>query len=192
MPRVHDGKARLMRAGQRHTHARLQDAVASHDPTAHGIIHRAIERMRNRADECRCGIRREHRVGVERDDVAHTPQRRDIAFNHRERLGRTTAQISIELGQLPPLALPSHPDALRRVPAPRAMEQIERIAAPRGVPGIQRTDSRDRSGHNVIIAGERLRRRIRKVAQHREMQIRPPVGQELHLEVGQRLIHRLH
>ena len=72
-----DGREdRPVRARQRHADARLQDPVAPDDAAEHGVVHGAVERVRQGADEQRRRVGREHRVGVEGDDVADAPQRR--------------------------------------------------------------------------------------------------------------------
>ena len=46
--------------------------------------------------------------------------------------------------------------------------------------------------HDLRVAVALLRGGVREVAQHREVQIPLTVGEELHLEVLERISHRLH
>jgi hypothetical protein len=148
--------------------------------------------VRQRADQVGGGIGREHGVVVEGDDVAHVADRLQVAHHYGEgALGAPQHEL-VELGQLAPLALPPHPDTLARVPPAGPVEEIERILAAAGVAGVERADALDRRLHDRGVALARLGRRVGEVAQHREVEVRLPVGQELDLEVFQRLAHRLH
>ena len=117
--------ARAVRAGERDAHARLQDSVSLHDPSGVLVEHGAVERMRHGADERDGGVARQHRVGVERDDVAHAVQPVRLSLDPPERTGVVLEQERVELHELAALALPSHPDAVGLVPAALAMEEVE-------------------------------------------------------------------
>ena len=112
--------------------------------------------------------------------------------DHREGAFGAAQHELVELGELAPLPLPSHPDALARIPAAGAVEEIEGVLAAAGVAGVERPHALDRRLHDrgVVLPG--LGGRVGEVAQHREVQVRLPVGQELDLEVLQRLAHRFH
>ncbi len=120
MPGVDGGEPRLACARERHAHARLQNAVASHDATALGVVLGAIQRMRDRADERRCRTARQHGVGVERDDVANAAQPWQVAFRDRERVIVRAADERIEVDELSALSLPPHPHVVGRVPSAAA------------------------------------------------------------------------
>jgi hypothetical protein len=92
--------------------------------------------MRDRAHEHARGAGREHRVRIQRDDVAAFLQRGRTADDGGKHVG-TAAQELVELAQLAALALPPHPGVLLRVPLPDAMEQEEGILRPRRVPRIE-------------------------------------------------------
>ncbi len=129
--RVDGRKWRVVRARQRHANPRLENSVAAADAPAHRVPHRAIQWMRDRADEQRCRAGRQHGVRVERDDVAHLAERRRVADNGGERVGGAGQHEAVELPELAALALPSHPRTLLWIPASGAVEQKERVA-PRG------------------------------------------------------------
>ena len=101
--------------------ARLQDAVAGTDATQHGVIDRAIKRMRHGADELLCGFARQLRVGIQRDDIFHAGQNAGVADQQRKRIGLAGAQQGIQVRQLAALALVAHPDAVMRIPPARAV-----------------------------------------------------------------------
>src|SRR5918999_5870857 len=75
MPRVDGGEARAERARQRDSDARLDDAVSTHDAAMFCIVHGAVERMRDRADEERGRVGWEHGIGIDGDDVADAANR---------------------------------------------------------------------------------------------------------------------
>ena len=51
--------------------ARLQHAVAFGDAPERGIEPRAVQRMRERADQAAAGLHRQLRIRIQRDDVSH-------------------------------------------------------------------------------------------------------------------------
>ncbi len=148
--------------------------------------------MRERADQIGRRVRRQHRVGVERDHVAHAPDHGEVALDDREGVSRATQHELVELGELAALALPAHPHALPRIPAAGAMEEIEGVVPAFRVPRVERPDALDRGVENRLIPLAVLGRGVGEVAQHREVEVRLPVGQELHLEVVERLPDRVH
>ena len=138
--------------GERHAHARLQNAIAAHDAAAHRIVLGAVERMGDRSDQRRGGRSRQDGVGVERDDIAHAAQPRQVAFRDRERIIVRAADERVELDELSALALPPHPHAIGRIPSSRPMQQIERRIVRRVAPdrrsrdrvrGVQRANAGD-------------------------------------------------
>ncbi len=191
MPRVDGGEVRAIGARQRHADARLEDPVAAHDTPARGVVHGAVQRMRQRADEQRGRVRRKDRVGVQGDHVAGRPDRLHVADDHRERVARAAPKKAVELGELAAFALPPHPDALLLVPPARAMEQIERVVRAGGVALVQRAHALDRGGHDRVVVVGGLRRRVGEIAEHREVQVCLTIGEELHLERLERFVHRV-
>src|SRR5664279_671712 len=104
-----------------------------------GVESRTIQRMRHRADKLARGVARQLRVGVERDDVFHPRQKRDVADDERERVSRA-AQECVQRRELAALALEAHPDPLLRIPRAWAMEQEERTV-PDAVNGLSAESS---------------------------------------------------
>ena len=181
-----------MRARERNPDARLQDPVAAHDATEVGVVHGTVERVRQGSHEERRRVRRKDGVGVQGDHIAHAPHRLEVADHHAEPVAGAGQDEAVELGELAALPLPSHPDALVRVPAARAVEQVERVLAAAAVAGVEGADPVDRGGHDRLVAFAGLAGRVGEVAQHREMEVRLAVGQELHLEILERLVHGVH
>ena len=185
-----DGREdRPVRARQRHADARLQDPVAPDDAAENGVVHGAVERVRQGADQQRRRVGREHRVGIEGDDVADAPHRRHIPLEDAERLARAGEHEPVELGELAPLPLPPHPHALVRIPAARPMEEVERVLGVGGVPRVEGPHTLDRGGRDGLVVRAGLGGRVGEIAQHREVEVGLAVGQELDLEVLQRLAH---
>ncbi len=89
-------------------------------------------------------------------------------------------QEPVELGELAALPLPAHPPPLARVPAALPVKEEKPVGAMSKVQGV---DGRQGPLEQPFIACDRLRIRIGKVAEQREMQIGIAVGQEPHLEV---------
>ena len=113
--------------------------------------------MRQSPDQRRRRVRREHGISVERDHVLHASQRVWVSHIDREGVGgparvvdhgtrgpTVRTQQTIELGQLPALSLPPHPDALLRIPAPGAVQKVEGRDGVVRVSGIQQRHAVDR------------------------------------------------
>ncbi len=186
-----DGReAGAVGAGERDTDARLQDAVTPHHPRAGGIEAGAVERVGHCSHQERSGLRREDGVGVEGDDVPDAAQHREIPEHDRERTLRAFADEVIEVGELSPLPLPAHPHALLGVEAARAVEKIEGVAL-RPVARVQGGHSGDGGLHDGGVAFLHLARCVGEIPEHHEVEVRAPVGEELHLQILQGLLHRL-
>ena len=182
------GEAGSIRALQRYAYARLQDAVPLNDARAAVAENGAVERMRDRSDQRgRCPARKKG-VGVECDDVAHAREPRDLALDRRECFPRPAAQIRVELPELSPLSLPAHPDTLRLVSSARALEKVER----RGLPvfAIQRAHALHRRLDDRSVARQRLGRGVGEVAEQRKTDLRISIGEELRLEMIERVARR--
>jgi hypothetical protein len=78
-------------------------------------------------DELSRGIARQLRVGVERDHVPHVRQRRGPPDDEREAIFSRAPQKGIEVRELAPLALVTHPYPFLRIPAARTVEQEEAV-----------------------------------------------------------------
>src|SRR5689334_8657738 len=105
-----------MRARQRDRDTRLHDAEAAHHTPQRRVELRTIEWMRHRAHEQRRRARRQHRIRVERDHVAHLANYVHVADDCRESIVAVPEDELIELRELAALALPSHPYPFLRVP----------------------------------------------------------------------------
>ena len=83
-------KQRARGARQRDADARLQNRVAFRDAPLLFVVARAIERVRDRADETTRHIARQLRVGIERDDVANIGEKFPICrHDDKARVART-------------------------------------------------------------------------------------------------------
>ena len=182
---------RPRRAREGDADPRLQDAVAVGDAPGLRIEGRAIERVRDDADQLPRRITRQARVAVERDAVAHLRQDRHVADMEPEAGVGGPAQQAVELLDLSPLALPSHPQAFLRVPLPRAVEQEELIGALGAVLGVERFDAGARRGQDLGIVRHRLGRRVAHVAQQREVDVRVDVAEGLDFQVGNQFVDAL-
>ena len=150
VPGEHAREARGGRARRRDRDARLEDAVARDDAAGHGVEAGAVQRMLEDADERAGGVAGKPGVAVERQDVADGGQEREVADLKAEaRVGRA-AQEAVQLLELPALALPAHPQALGRVPAPHAVEEVE--------PAADRTSCSARRSRARRPRGSRRRR----------------------------------
>jgi hypothetical protein len=188
-----DGREdRGVRAGQGHAHPRLQNAVAADHAPRTGVVDGAVEGVGQCPDQKWGGSGWEDRVRVERDHEADLAERLDVPGDLTEGVLRTAPQEVVELGELSSLSLPAHPNALTHVPAAWAVQQVEAAVVPATVALVERAHAFDGSRDEGFVFGARLDRGVREVAQHREVQVRLAVGEELHLEVVERLAHGIH
>ena len=174
----------LFAGGQQRRDARLQYAIAAHDPTQSRIEHRAIERMRGNSDEIAGHSDRHACVGIQREHIAHIRRRSRRAPARRdERGGALAEQQVVQLRELAALALPAHEAMFLLVPLPATMEQIEarfvcrrslvcRIQCGDGVRG-------HREQRSIVIQGRC--RRIDTVGKQGETQLGIRIGQRVNL-----------
>ena len=173
---------RALAARQRRRDPRLEHGMALHHAPGDGIDPRAIERVRHRADQTLDGAAGQPRVGIQRDDVAHFG--RDRRAHRQERGVRRPPQQAIQLVELAPLALPSHPRALALVPAPPAMQNEEAIAAAgRGaVLPVEARDRRARGLQRDRVVSQALGGCVRPVGEQREADVAVRVGEVVHFQ----------
>ena len=167
----------------RHTDAdaRLQDRVTRGHATRALVVTRAVERVPEGRRQHPRRIARQLGIAVERDHVLHRCQALDGTDDGREP-SQLAAQRRVELLELAALALPPHPHALARIPAPRAMEQEESLPVRGRVLDAERFDRRHRACKQGRIPGRGLGRRIAEVRDQRERQVAIAVREEPHLE----------
>src|SRR6187431_2372153 len=99
MPRLNRREDRAVRARQRYAHPRLEDSVTAGDSAKAFVVDRAIERVGQRTHQERSRGGREHRVGVEGDDVADLSDWLEVAHDHRECIAALSKHETIELGE---------------------------------------------------------------------------------------------
>src|SRR5581483_6005474 len=97
----------LPRGRRRRLDARLNDRVSGND-TAGVVEDRAVERMREQADQAVRALHRKLRVAVERDDVSNSGQALRMADVARVARLQVPAEQPIELLELSAFALPAH------------------------------------------------------------------------------------
>jgi hypothetical protein len=100
----------------------LENAVAFGDATQRRVEGRSIEGVRDDADQLLGDVARQARVAVERDAVADLLQHGQVADGDDKAGIGGSAQQTIELLDLPPFALPSHPLRLARIPLTLTVE----------------------------------------------------------------------
>ena len=194
MPREDRRIGRTVRAGERHAHSRLENAVSLHDTSGALVEHGAVEWMRHRADERDRGVARQDGIRVERHDIAHAAQPRRVALDRRERAVVLPEHIVVELHQLAAFALPPHPDTVGRVQTPRAMKDVEgrtRLARVQRVRRVECAHTLHCRGHDGVIARFHFGVCVEKIAEQRESDFRITIRQILRLDMIERLLDRL-
>ena len=183
--------ARAVRAGERHAHARLHDAVAARHPAGGLVEPRAVEGMRHRPDQRNGRVARQHGVGVESDDEANGVQPAELALRDREGLAAAAEHPGVEVGELAALALPAHPAVVDRVEPAWAHEEVEgrrrRVAL--AVRGVERLHALDSRRDDLGVAGHRLLIGVEEVAEQGEPDLRIGVREILRLEMLERFAH---
>ncbi len=170
--------ARPVRAGQADGHPGLQDAVALANPLLVRVVARPIQRVRHGAHQLPRRVARQLGIGVQGNDVLHVRQERRIPDDPREALLGVAAQQRVQIRQLAPLALVTHPNPLLRIPPARAVEQEEGVAPVARVLFVQRFDPPRGQLHQRFIFRQGFLPRIPKIGQQSKVQAVVPVGQE--------------
>ena len=190
VPGIRPREQRPGGAGHRHADAGLEDAIALGDAAQARVEPRSIQRVGDDADQGLRGVARQPRVGVQRDAIAHRRQDRQFADLHGEAGVAGAAEETVELLDLAPLALPSHPHLLAGIPAPFAMKQEEAIGVLRAEAPVERLDAVARRRENRRIAGHLARLGVGEVAEDREVNERVEIAEREHLHVLQQRRHR--
>jgi hypothetical protein len=158
--------ARAVRPRQTDRHARLQNAVAGGDPPLHRVVEGTVERVRHGADELPRRVARQLRIGVQSDHVPDVGQHRRVTDDERETVLGTRKQQRVQRCQLAALALVSHPDAVVRIPQPRAMEKEEDVAAPAvAVLLVELVDAAPGQFQQGSVGGQRFLPGVAKIGQ---------------------------
>ena len=163
--------------GQRGGHARLQNAVALHDPSLRRVEARAVERVGHLADQAAHGIAGQPGIRIEGDHIAHVRRQLADVGPEEGRFARS-AQQPVQFVELATLALPSHPPSLRRVPQAMAVEQEKAVAAgDRRVACIETGDARARHGQQLAVVGRGFGGGIAPIRQQGEVHGAGWIGQ---------------
>ena len=150
----------------------------------------AVERVSDDPDQLARHAARQPRVAVERDAVLDLRQDGQIADRHGEARVGGAAQQAVELLDLAALALPSHPQPFALVPLAQAVKQEEAVGAAVRVPCVERGDAGARGLEDLRVVRQRLGRRVEKVAEDGEMDVRVDVAERLHFEVRDQVARR--
>ena len=164
--------------------ARLQDAIARHDPARHCVIDRPVERMRHLANQPGHSFKRQARVGIERDHIGNAGWcLRLHAIKGNEAGVRHSAQKAVELMQFAALALPTDPGLLACAPFAGPVQQQEtRSGQSRRITFVEAVDASDRCIEKGRIARQGLLRRIGPVRQQRKIDFALGAGQVVHFK----------
>ena len=163
--------------------ARLEDAVPFSDTPDRRIVGRPIQRMRNDANQLTSDVAWQSRVAVERDAVPNLRQNRCVANGqHEARVGSATKQ-PIELLDFSPLALPSHPEPLLRVPLAHAVKQEKPVGTAVAMLRVQRAHRVSRGGEDFCVERQPFHVRIPEIAQDGEVDVGIQIAERLHFEM---------
>ena len=156
------------------------------------VVDGPVERVGHRPHQRRRRRRGKDGVRVQGDDEADGPQRRQLAHRHRERPFVAAQHQMVELAELPPLALPTHPHPLAGVPLPGAVQEVEEVPPPIAVASLEGLHARHGCGDDLRVGLPMFGGRVGEVAEHHELEMRPAVGEELRLQMFQGALHRGH
>ena len=144
--------------------------------------------MSDDADQLTRGVAGQTRVGVEREAVFDGRQERGVANFDRECRVARAAKKPVELLDLPAFALPSHPHVFARVPQASAMKQIKTVRVVRTEALVEHRHTSSRGLEQLHVVRHVRGRRVREVAQNREVNISIEIGERKNLNViGERV-----
>jgi hypothetical protein len=170
------------RPGQADPDPRLQDAVAVDDDPLLRVEAGPVEGMGHRRDEEAGGVHRQLRVRVEGDDELDASQDGRVPHDIDEGALGASPKERVEFRDLPALSLVAHPPALRLVPAPGPVEQVEEPALRRPVLGVEPGYPHLKPLAQRRVARERLGVRVREIRQQREMKVVVAVREVMDLD----------
>src|SRR5271166_4749315 len=185
-------KRSLVVGCQRMRDARLHNSVALHDSPLASAEARLIEGVRHGADQTAGYTMLHPRVRIKRDHVSDTcGNSRWTSCEGDERSVGFAAEKLVQLTQLSPLALPSHPFAFTLVPNAPSMQQQEPLTAigSRTMYSIEPLDSVNGDGQQFVIVRKRLVLSVQPVGQQREMKLALGIGQVVDLQPLDQLLY---
>ena len=128
-------------------------------------------------------VARQARVGVQRDDVTHRGELRQIADRDAERCGVAALHDTVQSRQLAALPLRGHPYMLLPIPLPWPVQKVENRRAVTAILGVQPPDFRSDRHQQPSIAGQVFVIGIGKVGKQCEGDVCVPIGEILPLHV---------
>jgi hypothetical protein len=173
------------RAARLHLDARLEHGVSGRDASAPLVELGMVQWVRQRRRQPSSGVARDLGVGVERDHEAHVRERDGIADVHGKAGAAVAGEQAIELRELAALALPPHPAAFRRVPAPAAVKEMEGAAATLPVLEVERGDAGARAREEIAVLGHGLGGCVGEVRQEGEHDVRVRAREPVDLDAGE-------
>ena len=190
--RVRAGEQRPRCTRHRDADTRLKNAVAVGHATDRGIEVRAIQRMRQDADQFPGGLSRQARVGIQRQAVPDSWKDRERAGLHDEARVRRPSQQAVELFELAAFPFPAHPRVLARIPAPCAVEQEEAVGVFRAEAPVERLHTIPCRSEDRSVFLEDIGLGIAKVTEDREVDARVHVAEGEHFDMLQHGVGRRH
>src|SRR5215472_6785693 len=148
--RIEVGEARAIDGLDTDADPRLQDAVTGLHRLRSRIDDRAVERVRHGTDQMRSGATRQLRVGIESDHIFHAAKLRNVTgFDGEPVLSAKNEFVQIE--QLTPLALPSHPGIFPGVETTVAMKMKKPVPSVRPVFAIQTFNQTGAESGQIVL-----------------------------------------
>ena len=189
---VHPGEERPGRAGQGHAHPRLEDAVALGHPPEVRVEVRAIEGMRDDADELAGGVARQPGVAVQRDAVAHPGQDGSASPSCTWKLvsvaprSRRLNSSSFPRFRSQPIQAP-----FARVPLAHPVKQVEAAGRAVAGPRVELGNAAPGRGEDRLVSRHGLGGGVGEIAEDGEVDLGIAVAEGQDLQVLEQVGHAL-
>ncbi len=188
-PRINSRKPRPFGARGVDLGPRLEYGITGRDTVRRRVELGHVQRVGERGDQPSRRVALQHRVGVQRNHIAHLRQQPELADQRRKRravtaavFGQVAPQQPVELVELPALAFPPHPDAFAGVPQTPPVKEIERAAR---IPSVEFFDGARGAVQQGRVFGHSFGIGIAKVRQQGKADgpVRVRVAQIMHFQL---------
>ena len=180
LPGINGGEAGMAGRLDADADARLENRMAFDDGVGSRVDHSPIQGMSHCSDEPLGRVRGQFRVSIQGNDVSNGREHGYVSGFHGETVGRPEEQV-VEVHQLAPFSLPTHPTSFRGVINAMTVQMQETAPTVRRILLIQLIDQIGANSDQFIMLVKYLRG-VRGVGQKGKVEMRVAIAQITNLQ----------
>ena len=180
LPGINGGEAGMAGRLDADADARLENRMALDDGVGSRVDHSPIQGMSHCSDEPPGRVRGQFRVSIQGNDVSNGREHGYVSGFHGETVGRPEEQV-VEVHQLAPFSLPTHPTSFRGVINAMTVQMQETAPSVRCILLIQLIRS-NWSKFRPIHHARQIPARRRGIGQKGKVEMRVAIAQITNLE----------